>query len=353
MKKLFSLFATILAAGVGSAQTTITIDGNADDWANSPIYTEPGVFPMLKFHVNQEGVNIGSGNAFAALLVTENPIEAVDKPVFYVDADKSNTTGNAPWVLPAMGYDYEMASWTGTAAFNGNTYELAVPVSSFSGAAFTGSFWTSLTYNWGAFYVPTDPGTEGWKWNENLYHPYLVEAQPAIANINGTHVAADAFTHQCLAPGATLNFSVSGGAQDVAFWASWPVDLTLPGVYTVSANVTSTDNASCDLYLVDMATNQVVATHTSSDVWAPSGETAYGTWDLSAIPSGKYMLKMKNHVQWSHMILSSVTLTTEAGPVTSLENVANSANTIKTFRNGQLVILRDGVEYNVMGAQVR
>lgn len=345
MKKFFFFAAALLSAGMLSAQT-ITIDGANTDWAEVPMLSEPGAAgPIVKMVVPQEDITLPAGAAYCLMVENDG---RTDYPVIYTDADLSNTTGTAPWVCPAMGYDYEMATWSA-----GSTYareaamEMCIMQNAFSGLPFTGSVDTYLTYNWGDLYVPTDPTTDNWKWTDASRHPFHV-ASYTIANLNGEHVCADAISsHYALTLTAEgkFNFSNSGGAQDTAFWVSWPVELSAPAVYSVSANVTSTDNASCDLYLVNMATNTVVATYASEDKWAPSGETEYGDWDLSAVPAGKYMLKMKNHVAWSHMVLTSVTL---SGTVTALDQV-EAPKAVKVIENGRLVIIRDGVRYDALG----
>ena len=171
------------------------------------------------------------------------------------------------------------------------------------------------------------------------------------ADLKGTHAAANAYaTHQVLTPGETLNMKISGGAQDTAVWASWVVELTKPATYVVNADVTSTNTATVDLYLVDVATNKVVATFVSADVWAPAGSAE---WDLSAVPAGKYMLKMKNHAAWSEMVLSSITLEEKATEPTGVEDVRTNTKATKLIKNGQVIVVCDNVQYNILGAEIR
>lgn len=350
MKKLF-FFASLFCAGMMSAQT-ITIDGSKSDWADVPMLTEPGAPDVVKMIVPQDGATLPSGAAYCVLVESNNDVAKANYPVVYTDADKDNSTGTAPWICPAMGYDYEMATWSSgsesAASSTGDIHELCIKQAAFSGAAFTGSVWTYLTFNWGALYIPTDPNTDGWKWSAEVRHPFNV-APYTYAPLAGTHTAAAAYSsHYALAPGESFNMSVSGGEQDTAFWASWAVEVT-PGTYTVSAAVTSTDNASVDLALVDVATNAVVARRSCEPVWAPEGTMAVGTWDLSGVPAGKYMLKFSNHVSWSHMVLSSITFTAQGA--TGLDALGTS-ECQKLYRDGQVVIVRDGVEYSVLGRKM-
>ena len=109
---------------------------------------------------------------------------------------------------------------------------------------------------------------------------------------------------------------------------------------------------SIDLYLVDVATNEIVATKVGEDISAPAGQTVYGTWDLSNVPAGKYMLKVMNHVQWSDLDFTSVTLSVD-GQTTGLENTLVETTSKKVVENGQIYIIRGNERYNLLGTSVR
>ena len=47
---------------------TIAIDGDNADWANIPMLSEPGVGPMVKMVVPQEGTTLPEGAAFALMV---------------------------------------------------------------------------------------------------------------------------------------------------------------------------------------------------------------------------------------------------------------------------------------------
>jgi len=155
--------------------------------------------------------------------------------------------------------------------------------------------------------------------------------------------------------GDSMNFNVSGGEQDTAFWCAWTVEIAAGAKYDVSANMVSDNGASCDFYLVDVATNQVVATLMSEaeGYWQPTGSTVIGEWDLSAVPAGKYMLKVMNHISWSHMKLVSVTLTAKPGPGTAVSEVAATAAKVqKRMIDGRLIISRDGQNFSAQGQRL-
>lgn len=356
MKQFFSIVSALVLSGTMFAQT-IAIDGANADWAEVPMLTEPGVGPVVKMVVPQDGLTLPAGAAYALMVEGDHEQILAGYPVIYTDADKNKETGTPPWYCPAMGYDYEMATWSTGSLFGqnetGSVREICIMQEAFSGVAFDGTISAWLTFNWGALYIPTSPEAEGWKWSENSYHP--IEVKPyTYADLKGTHAAANAYaTHQVLTPGETLNMKISGGAQDTAVWASWAVELTKSATYVVTADVTSANTATVDLYLVDVATNNVVATFVSTDVWAPAGSAEYGEWDLSAVPAGKYMLKMKNHAAWSEMVLSSITLEEKNTDPSSVEDVRVNNKATKCIKNGQMYIIRDNVQYNILGAQAK
>lgn len=361
MKKNLFFACAMMAAMAMNAQT-IVVDGNNAEWATVPMITEPGVnTTVLKYLVPQEGANIGAGNAFAVMLQTDKEV-AGDKPVtIYVDADKSSATGQqTPWFIKSMYRDYELGitdsgdGITGAVRSTNATdgiIELTMPTSAMSSPAFTGSFWASFSYNWGNFYVPNSPEPSGdnWLWGEAFYQPTNV-APYTYAAMPGKHLFKDTYArHQCVALADSMNFAVSGGSQDTAFWCAWTVEVKGGTTYAVSADMVSYDHASCDLYLVDVATNKVVASFQSDDFWAPTGETALGNWDLTAVTPGKYMLKMKNRIAWSHMKLVSVTLTGDEPEPTSLGNTKAAPQAVKVMKDNSIVIERNNVRYNVLG----
>ena len=352
MKKYLLIVAALFTAVTFNAQT-ITIDGANADWAEVPMLTEPGVSPVVKMIVPQTGATLPDGAAYCLMVTGDHAQLLANYPVIYTDADNDNTTGTAPWFCPAMGYDYEMATWSSGSLFAENEgkdiKEIAIMQSAFSGVAFSGSFGAWLTFNWGDLYIPTDPETEGWKWSESTYHPLMVKPY-SYKNLNGTLAAAETYaTHQALAPGDALDMT-TGYANAVLMWASWTVELTTPAKYDITANITSGNSASVDLKLVNIATNEVAASFTSGDL-AGGSAVAVGEWDLSAVPAGKYMLRFSNHVEWSEMKLNSITLTAQGA--TGINNVTAASKAQKEIRDGQLIIRRDGKTFNAVGSEIK
>ncbi len=359
MKKMF-LFAVAFCAALTLNAQTIEIDGDNADWAEVPMLSNPGATPIFKMVVPQTGLTLPTGAAIC-VMVERTAAETTTYPglpVTYVDADKNVATtaaGNA-WYCPSFGPDYEMGPWDGNdgaSSSDGTIGEVIIVQSTFTGIPFTGDCYAYMLFNW-AKYMPNSPednaiGTE-WKWSENSYHPIIVKPY-TYANLNGTHAAVDIYSsHEALTPASSLNMAVAGSANDVELWASWAVELTNPAKYDIKADISSTNTASVDLKLVNVATNAVVATFASSDL-AEGAEVAVGEWDLSAVPAGKYMLRFSNHVEWSEMKLNSLTLTAQGG--SGVENVNSNVQATKVIRDGQVLIVRDGKTFNALGAEVK
>lgn len=350
MKQFFSIVSALVLSGTMFAQT-IAIDGATADWSEVPMLTEPGVGPVVKMVVPQDDLALPDGAAFCVMTEGEHELMLANYPVIFTDADKSTTTGEAAWYCPSFGKDYELATWDEGALFGanetGSIREMSVNQAAFITVPFTGSVWAFVAFDWGNYMIPATPTMDGWKWSETQYHPLNV-APYTYANFASTHTAAAAYsTHRALLPGETLQLSKN--EHDTAFWASWTVELKEPAIYNVTVDLTATNTTSADFYLVDVATNEVIATFECADQAAPTGATLFGTWDLSAVPMGKYMLKLKNHVQWSDVVFHSVTFST--GETTALENTQVANTSKKVIKNGQLYIIRDNVQYNILGAQ--
>ena len=337
MKQIFSIVSALVLSGTMFAQT-IAIDGANTDWSTVPMLTEPGVGPVVKMVVPQDGLNLPEGTAYALMVEGDHEQILAGYPVIYTDADKSNTTGTANWFCPTMGYDYEMAIWADMSIFannnEGSIREMAVKLSAFSDAQkFTGSISAWLTFNWGELYIPNTPLEDEWKWMETQYHPFNL-APYSYADFASTHTAAAAYsTHQALLPGESLQLGYDN-PNDTALWASWTVELKEATTYYIILDIIGTTGASADLWLVDVATNKVVAEFVGEDIDSTLGKQAYGSWDLSAVPAGKYMLKLKNHVQWADMALKSVTLVRSCSVnITSQDNNMGSVKVDKEIVN--------------------
>ena len=357
MKKFF-LFAALLAAVSMNAQT-ITIDGDNADWANIPMITKPGDSIVVKIVVPQEGLTQPEGAAFSVMVSGKHEKILAGYPVIVTDADKDNATGTKPSYCPAMGYDYEMATWSSGSLYaqneEGSIREMTIKQAAFSkeNLGFDGTINAWLTFNWGELYIPSSPSNNGWKWGEDKFHPLFVRPF-AFKNLNGTHLPAEVYgRHQVLAPGDVINMAPSGDgatSHDTAMWASWAVELTHPAVYTITADITSSNSASVDLALVSTATNAVVASFKSATLSAGE-EVAVGNWDLSSVSAGKYMLRFSNHVGWSAMKLNSLKLT---GDIPSgIETIETGAKAMKVIRDGQVLIIRDGRTFNALGAEIK
>ena len=355
MKKSL-LFVTVMSLSIAINAQTIVIDGSNADWAEVPMLNEPGVTPVFKMIVPQEGLTLPE-DAAICVMVERTEAEKTTypgAPVTYVDADKDVSTTEAAdaWYCPSFGPDYEMGAWdgnSGAASEDGTMDEVLIVKSKFEGIPFAGDCYAWLLFNW-AKLLPNSPLENEWKWDEGTYHP--IYARPfAFADLNGTHSAATVYSsHEALTIGSAINMHLSG-ANDTLLWVSWAVELKESAKFDIKANISSSNAASVDLKLVSTATNKIVAEYKSVDL-AAGADVTIGEWDLTAVPAGKYMLKFSNHVQWSEMILNSLTLAAQ-GEQSGVETTTSNKKVVKFIRNGQVFFIRDGKTFNALGAEVR
>lgn len=361
MKKSFLFIAALFAAIAMNAQT-IEIDGANADWAEVPMLSDPGATPIFKMVVPQAGLTLPSGSALCVMVerTAAEKAEIPGFPIVYVDADKDATTTAAQnaWYCPAFGPDYEMGAWDGNegAANSAETiHEMNIVQSNFATPAFTGEVNAWMLFllkdDWTEYqYLPKTPLDQSWIWGEEDFHPIIVKPY-TFADLNGTHIAAGIYSsHEALPIGSVLNMGDADNGNDTKLWASWTVELKNPAKYTITANITSTNAASVDLKLVNMATNAVVATFTSEEL-AGGSDVAVGEWDLSAVPAGKYMLRFSNHVEYSAMKLSSITLAAQGS--TAIDNANTAVKATKIVRDGQVLIQRDGKTFNAVGTEMK
>ena len=108
MKKSLLILCLTLGTIATNAVPTITIDGDKSDWAEVPMLTEPGTWPMLKV-LPAADATLGTN---ALVYMMENtvafdptwaqyPTEFIDK-----DYDKSTAAIAEYWAFKAMGVDY-------------------------------------------------------------------------------------------------------------------------------------------------------------------------------------------------------------------------------------------------------
>ena len=352
--------AALIAACTMNAQT-IAIDGDNADWAAIPMLNDPGASPIFKMVVPQSGLTLPDD---AAICVMVQRTVAAEKttypgaPVVYVDADKkaATTDGADAWYCPSFGPDYEMGAWdgnSGAASDDEMINEVLIVKSTFTGIPFDGSCNTWMLFNWNKL-LPNSPtdnvdSESQWKWGENSYHPLMIKPF-AFANLEGAHNAASVYSsHEALTIGSNIDMG-GNSVNDVEFWASWAVELTNPAKYAIKADISSTNTASVDLKLINVATNQVAASFASEDL-SEGAAVEVGEWDLSAVPAGKYMLRFSNHVEWSAMKLNSLTLSVSGS--TAVETIQSDVKAVKVIRDGQVFILRNGRTFTTTGTEVK
>lgn len=318
MRKLFLLIPVLAFALMANATTpTITIDGDKSDWAEVPMLSEPGTWPMLKVLPAADAA-IGE-NALVFMLENNTAMDLWSKyPGTYIDKDYDLETNpvNSNWIYTGMGIDY---SFTLGANPGSGWIDFPKGKSDDSKVAEIGvpsSYLTDLGSKFGIGMYYGTGGSQEWflpKMSGNEISPsigFLYKTRSFTA-IPATITADHAFAHQSIKECTSyVDFGLRDNGYDTARWAAFPIELTQPAAYSVTANVTSTNSWKFEFWLVDVATNAVVAHIDAPESSRSESETSYtfGTLDLTSVPTGKYMLKVKNRTAYSKVKLNSLTL---------------------------------------------
>ncbi|MBO6074119.1 MAG: hypothetical protein J6P74_03155 [Paludibacteraceae bacterium] len=339
MKKLFLLSALVIAATFVWATPTITIDGDKSDWAEVPMLSEPGTWPMLKV-LPAADASMGT-NALAYMVENTTdfdntwaayPTEIIDK-----DYNPSTKIGALDvWQYSAMGAEYKATTgvsmndkWVsfpkGISADN-KVIELGIPASYVTDLE--SKFGFAMYYNSGAWYCP--------QYNSSTYpeisskNGFLYKSR-SFTTLPGTVTAANAFAHQSMGECTSyVDFGLRDNGYDTLRWAAFPVTLETPAMYDVTVNISSTNDWKFEFWLVDIASNIVVA-HLNRAGGSSSDVTKkLGTLDLTAVPAGKYMLKVQNKTAYSKVKLNSIDITYAGGAVINIPATLQPIDAIRS-----------------------
>lgn len=319
MKKLlFSLLITIGTLSYVKAQ--ITIDGNVSEWDNIPILSEPGVFPMVK--------TVSDGTTNLSFMIkldgeTFNP-SAWYMADMYLDADNNATTGYKQWVYESSGMDYlsqgtDLFNFSGTGGTNSwswssigtvsravsgdaSSIEQSVLLSNLTSPSLGTTYAIAMPYYNSAWTAGDPTFLPLNNWNFAQRRGFTVKPRSEITlSTSADFTSADAYYHPFMKDDVALDFQSGAYAADnPTHWASWALNLTTPGIYSVKMVSSGTGSGKFQLSLVNMATNSLVKTF--AEDWyladATMTENTYNSIDLSDVPSGKYMLKLTNPTTW-------------------------------------------------------
>lgn len=326
MKKLFLLIpALLLSLAMSAENPTITIDGNKSDWADVPMLTEPGAWPMLKV-LPAADASMGT-NALAFMLedTTAFTSDWSKYPGMYLDKDHNYETGDHHWTYPNMGTDF-----TGTTGMNPGTgwidfqtgksadykvIEIGVPSTCLQGLG--EKFDIGMYYGTGGsqeWFVPKRSGNDIDKQIGLFYKTRSYTTLPGVLT------AANAFAHNCIGECTDyVDFGLRDNGNDTARWAAFPIELTTPAKFDLTVNAISSNSWSFEFWVVDVATNEVVQhIDNSGDISSSKTAMRMGVLDLTSVPAGKYMLKVKNKTRYSKVKLYKIILTPQNGAVSNL-----------------------------------
>jgi hypothetical protein len=325
MKKnvLFSFFAFCM---ILSLNGQITIDGNMADWNNVPILSEPGVFPFAKAHLDGNNlyfkVKLGESKTF-----DKNKWDQVE---LYLDADKNDATGmKSGWLYISSGVDYygsgtELYTYNGTdgadnwawnqtgtisrqMSIDESAVEHSVAISQFSKVNLASSFNMAFPY-FEKEASQTHLPANNWDFAQRKGFTMKERAEVTLTDSDVDLTSDNAYYMPFMKDdniSQYLDFQSGAYSSDNPLhWASWAVNLTEAANYMLKMSCQSSESGKFSLYFVDMATNAVVKSF--EDFWYPENATMtennYGTLDLSALPVGKYMVKMTNPTTWTTML---------------------------------------------------
>ena len=384
MKKTILLFISFFMVVSMKAQT-ITVDGDMSDWAEVPVLSEPGVFPYAKVHVTSSSMFYNIGYA----LEGDDKFPAPSEWYFvdmYIDAD-NDATGYSHWAYVSSKMDYmvdgpDFKYYIGTGSdfsfsaggvrpvrsrsASEKEAEGAIDRSYFTEIPLSNEFTIALRYYrvgvTGEHYI--QPNSWNFAYRKGATIKNRITATEDAGKIELT--SANAF-YMPFMRDENINeyIDFQSGAyptQDYEQWASWAINLTTPAIYDMKMTYTCNAGAKMDFYLVDMATNTIVFTkenvdYVTNDADEFSEKHLTGSQlDLSAVPAGKYMLKIKKQVKWDANNLKIQKLVLENTNQTSLPNIINESGINLSSNAGELNITTqqrcDVRVYSLTGVQV-
>ena len=325
MRKLFLLPALVLSLAINAAVPTITIDGDKSDWAEVPMLSEPGTWPMLKV-LPAADAELGT-NALAYMMENTADFDPTwsQYPKAFIDKDYDGTTHtiDSYWAFDAMGLEYsattgvDAGGWIsfpkGISADN-KVIEIGFPATYVTDLG--SKFGFAMYYNSSsAWFCPdrSEPAVQAFSPKNGFM--YKTRSFTTVAGTT-TLTTANVFAHPSMGEiGEYVDFGLRDNGYDTIRWAAFPIELTAPAVYDVTTNVTTTNGWKFEFWLVDVETNAVVAhiDPPTSDLSSSATSHNFGAWDLTAISSGKYMLKVKNRTAYSKVKLNSIVLEYKGG----------------------------------------
>ena len=321
MKKSLLILCLLLGTLTMNAVPTITIDGDKSDWAEVPMLSEPGMWPMLKV-IPSADAELGT-NALAFMMEnTENfdntwaqyPTEFIDK-----DYDKSTEAIDEYWAFTAMGIDYKATTGVNAGGWisfpkgisaNNKVIEIGFPATYITDLG--SKFGFAMYYNSGAWFCPDYSSAAVEPSNGFLYKARTYSTIPC------TLTMSNVFAHQSMGECTDyVDFGLRDNGNDTARWAAFPLELTKPGLYSFTTNVTSTNGWKFEFWVVDVASNAVVAHLDAPESNISSSKSSYtfGPIDLTSVPAGKYMLKVKNKTRYSTVKLNNIVVAYEGGAI--------------------------------------
>ena len=129
--------------------------------------------------------------------------------------------------------------------------------------------------------------------------------------------------------------------------------------FTVTEDIALVANFALDTHVVT-----ITAENGTIEGLATNGRYEHGTTaTLTATPAEGYKFvnwtvgeEVITENPYSFVVTADITIVANfvvVGPATNINNVENSTNSIKIIRDNQVLIIRDGKTYNMMGQEVK
>lgn len=361
MKKIF-FTALFLSSMLCSINAQVTIDGNTSDWDKIPILSEPGVFPFAKT-INENGKLFFMFKLDAPLASGWNIID------IYLDADLKATTGmKSDWLYTHSGIDYlvqgsdifEYSGAPGTNAWSwksitGNnaerqasadnkSIELSLPVTALKSKSLESSYSVAIPY-YNSTWTTGDPSgyLPANDWNFSERKAFTVKARTELRlGASAEFTAPNAYYHSFMKDANIAQYldfqSGAYSSDNPKHWASWALDLSDPAKYDMQMISSATASGKIELSLVNRADNKIVKTF--SEIWYPANASmttnSYASLDLSDVPAGKYMLKLRHTSDWDSGLKVEKISLSKTG--TGLAEQNYDSNAILRIEDGMLHI---------------
>ncbi len=270
----------------------------------------------------------------------------------YLDADMNDQTGmKSNWLYTSAGIDYLAQgpfiykytgtpgtnewSWTDLSSvkracsFDSTFVEGLISTNSIVNPSLNDKFGISFPYY---LIKATSADVIYFPENNDAYQqkkPFKFKSRQKIElNTNAELLSNNAYYHPFMTDPETvhyLDYAATEKEEDKSVqWASWALQVNLPAVYNVTLTMQNSNPAILKLSLIDMSTNLIVKSFPEmvvNQVHSQFTNIKTGNINLLDIPTGNYMLKLKDYsVFTNNLKIEKILLNQELSDITDFKN---------------------------------